>query len=107
MYDLDDIDFDNIEDEPAYEVWALIYTEDGDEVMKLHTFLGSYESADAALDTAKNIMTVSDIFSDAELSDIIDEAGYGGRIKIRVEKVTDSLDDLDDEVILYTQNLYY
>ena len=89
---------------PAFEVWRLIFDEEGNEHVDWAECLGSYETRAQAVAVVDEISSVSDLLSDAELSDVIDSVGYGGRIEVRVEN-SESI--LDDSNIEYWTTLYY
>jgi hypothetical protein len=90
---------------PSFEVWCLVYDEDGIEHVDFAECLGIYETEEQAETVVDEITGVSDLLTDEALMNIIDNVGYGGRLEIRVEDASDSL--LDNSDVIYSKELYY
>ena len=106
--DEDEFEYDESLDEIIYEIWALVYTEDDEEISKEQMFLGAFEDLETAITTAQEITVLSDLVDDEELAEIIEAAGPGGRIELRVEENKPEADFLDEDTpVLYSQNFYY
>lgn len=100
-FDLSDEEYSS----PTFEVWCLVYDEDGVEHVDFDECLGMYETKEQAEAVVDDISSVADLLTDEALMNIIDNVGYGGRLEIRVEDASDSL--LDNSDVIYSKELYY